>query len=86
MRIQPVAQRRVGLRVEVAGEVQGEAQRGVAGAGGDLLGTSPGRDPQGHGRVPQVVEPQPLQTELPDRRAPDAGAKAITRSAHLGVR
>ena len=44
-RVQAVAERGVGLRVQVAVTVEGEAHRGMAGPGGDLLGVGPGRDP-----------------------------------------
>ena len=46
-RVQAVAERGVGLGVEVAVAVQGEAHRGVAGPSRDFLGTGAGGDPQG---------------------------------------
>jgi hypothetical protein len=50
-RVHPVAEHGVGLRVQVAVAVEGKADRGVAGAGVDLLGTGAGGDPQGDGRI-----------------------------------
>jgi hypothetical protein len=55
------AARRVGLRVQMAVAVPGEAHRGMPGPGRDLLGVGAGRDPQGDRRVPQVVDAQPVQ-------------------------
>jgi hypothetical protein len=48
-RVQPVAERRVRLRVQVAVAVEGEADRGVTGPGGDLLEAGAGGEPQGDG-------------------------------------
>jgi hypothetical protein len=48
--VQAVAQGGVGLRVQVAVPVEGEAHRGVPGPGRDLLGVGPGRVPQGDDR------------------------------------
>jgi hypothetical protein len=71
-RIQAVPERLIGVRIEVAVAVQGEAHRGMPSPGGDLLGIRPGRDPQRHRRVPKVVDPQPVQPSRPGRRPPDA--------------
>src|SRR4029453_18606452 len=60
-RVQAVAERAVGLRVEVAVAVQGEAHRGVPSPRRDLLRVGAGRDPQRHRRVPKGVDAQPAQ-------------------------
>jgi hypothetical protein len=62
---------------------QGEAHRGVPGAGGDLFGTGPGGNPQGDRRMPQVVDAKPLQASGPGRRTPHPGAEA--RGAERGT-
>jgi len=56
--VQPVAEGGIGLGIQVAVAVEGEAHRGMPGAGGDFLGVGPGRDPQGDGRVAKVVDAQ----------------------------
>jgi hypothetical protein len=55
-RVQTVAERSVGLRVQVAVTVQGEAHRGMPGPGGDLLRIGAGRDPQRYRRMTEVVQ------------------------------
>jgi ADP-ribose pyrophosphatase YjhB (NUDIX family) len=71
-RIQAVPQRLIGVRIEVAVAVQGEADRGMPGPGGDLLGIRPGSNPQRHCRMPQVMDAQPIQSGRPGQRPPDA--------------
>ena len=70
--VQAVPEHLIGVRIEVAIAVQGEADRGVAGPGGDLLGIRAGRDPQRHRCMPQVMDAQPIQPGRPGCRAPDA--------------
>jgi hypothetical protein len=53
--VQAVPERLVGVRIEVTVAVQGKADRGMPGPSGDLLGSCPGRNPQRHRRMPQVV-------------------------------
>jgi hypothetical protein len=48
----------VGLRVQVAVAVEGEAHRRVPGAGRDLLGAGASRDLQRHRRVAKVMDAQ----------------------------
>jgi hypothetical protein len=71
-RIQAIPERLIGVRMEVAVAVQGEADRGMPGPGGDLLGIGAGRDPQRHRRMPQVVDAQPIQPGRPGCPASDA--------------
>jgi hypothetical protein len=56
--VQPVTESRIRLRVEVAVTIQGEAHRGMPGPGSHLLRVGGGRDPQGDGRVAQIVDAQ----------------------------
>jgi hypothetical protein len=77
--VQAVAERRVGRRVQVAVAAEGEADGGVTGAGGDILGAVAGGDPQGDGRVAQVVDAQAVQVGLAGRRPPDAGVVVVGR-------
>jgi hypothetical protein len=71
-RIQAVPERLIGIRIEVAVAVQGEANRGMPSPGGDLLRIRPGRNPQRHRRMPQVMDAQPIQPGHPGRRTPDS--------------
>ena len=63
-RIKAVPERLIGLGVEVAIAVEGEADRGMPGPRGDLLGIRPGRNPQRDRRMPQVVDAQPIKAGL----------------------
>jgi hypothetical protein len=66
--VQAVPERLIRVRIEMAIAIQGEADRGVPGPSGDLLGIRPGRNPQRHGRMPQVVNAQPIQPGRSGRR------------------
>jgi hypothetical protein len=70
--VQAVPERLIGIRIEVAVAVQGEADRGVPGPGGNLLRIRPGCNPQRHRRMPQVMDAQPIQPSRSGRRPPDA--------------
>ena len=59
-RVKAIPERLIGVGIEVAVAVEGEADRGVPGPGGDLLGIRAGRDPQGDRGVAQVVDTQPI--------------------------
>jgi 8-oxo-dGTP pyrophosphatase MutT (NUDIX family) len=54
--------------------IQGEADRGVPGPSGDLLGIRLGRNPQRHCRMPQVVNAQPIQARIDYFNAPKANS------------
>jgi hypothetical protein len=71
-RVQAVPERLIRVRIQVAMAVEGETDRGVPGPSGDLLGIRPGRNPQRHRRMPQVVDAQPIQPGRPSCRPPDA--------------
>jgi hypothetical protein len=64
----------------VAVAVQGEVDRGVPRAHGDLLGRRAGGDPQRHGGVAKVVDAQALQAGCPGSRHPKRARKPGTRS------
>jgi hypothetical protein len=91
--VQPVAEGGIGLGIQVAVAVHGEAHRGMPGPGGDLLGVGAGRDPQGDGRVAKVVDAQAIQPGVPGRWPPDASPEgdhpqrpALRGREHKGVR
>jgi hypothetical protein len=71
-RIQAVPERLIGVGVEVAVTVEGEADRGVPSPGGDLLGIGARRDPQGDRGMPQVVDAQSIERGRAGCRPPDA--------------
>ncbi len=56
--------------------VQGQANQGVPGAHGDLLGRRAGGDPRGHDGVAKIVDAQALQAGCLGRRHPKARPKA----------
>ena len=59
--VEAVAERDVGLRLEVAVAVEGEADRGVTGQGSNFLGARAGGDPERDGGVPKVVDAEPSE-------------------------
>src|SRR4029450_3067538 len=77
-RLQPVTEHGVRFRVQVAVAVQCEADRGVAGPHGDLLGCRAGGDPQRHGGVPKIVDTQTIDAGCPGGWDPEARAEAPT--------
>jgi hypothetical protein len=71
-RIQAVPEHLISVRIQVTIAVEGEIDRGMPGPSGDLLGIRPGRNPQGDGRMPQVMDARPIQLGRPGCRPPDA--------------
>jgi hypothetical protein len=71
--VQAVPERLIRIRIEMAIAIQGEADRGVPGPSGDLLGIRPGR-------MPQVVNAQPIQPGRSGRRPPDAMPDPTSRN------
>ena len=73
--LQALAERHVGLVIQMPVDVEDRLHRGVPGPAGNFLGRRPSRDPQGDRRMPKVVDAQVIELGGMDRRPPDAPAE-----------